>query len=208
MTDPRRAEPTVRLLDRGDRREVVAVLARAFYPDPLFGFFARNRLHEYRLLASVFDTFTADAAPFRQTFVAEVDDSVVGAAVWLPPGAMPRSTRREVTLNAGAARVLATARNRRAGFKLLDAVDKVHPHEPHWYLFLLGTDPLVQGRGVGGRLLQPVLDRCDAEGLPAYLETQKEANLAFYGRHGFAVEQLIEPLGAPRIWTMRRPAKG
>ena len=28
---------------------------------------------------------------------------------------------------------------------------------------------------------------CDREGLPAYLETGKERNLAFYGRHGFRV---------------------
>ena len=44
---------------------------------------------------------------------------------------------------------------------------------------LLGTDPLVQGKGVGGQLLQPALDRADADGVPCYLETQKERNLSF-----------------------------
>ena len=35
----------------------------------------------------------------------------------------------------------------RAG--LLDAVGRAHPHEPpHWYLMLLGTDPVLQGRTV------------------------------------------------------------
>ncbi len=186
---------------------MVAMMARAFFPDPLFGFFARGRLHEYHLLAGIFSSFASDAAPFRQTYIAAADDHVLGAAVWLPPEAMPRSRRREMMLNARSARLLATGRNRRMGLALLDAVAKAHPHEPHWYLALLGTDPLVQGRGIGGRLLQPILERCDAEGLPAYLETQKESNLAFYGRHGFTVDNTIELEGAPRVWTMLRPPK-
>ena len=64
---------------------------------------------------------------------------------------------------------------------------RVHPHEPHWYLAVLGTDPSFQRTGAGTALLEPVLARVDAEGLPAYLETQKEANLAWYGRFGFDV---------------------
>ena len=110
-------------------------------------------------------------------------------------------------LNARAARVLATGRNRVTGFRLLDAIDKVHPKEPHWYLLLLGADPLMQGRGIGGQLMRPVLDCCDREGLPAYLETQKESNLAFYERYGFAVERKLEVRGAPPVWTMRREPK-
>jgi GNAT superfamily N-acetyltransferase len=69
---------------------------------------------------------------------------------------------------------------------------------------LLGADPLVQGKGVGSRLLQEGVARADADGLPCYLETQKEANLAFYGRHGFAVRDTIEVPGAPTVWTMQR----
>ena len=52
--------------------------------------------------------------------------------------------------------------------------------------------------------MRPVLERCDRDGLPAYLETQKESNLAFYERCGFAVERKLEVRGAPPVWTMRR----
>jgi len=204
VSDVRAAEVGVRLLERPDLRGVVPALARAFFPDPLFGFFARSPRHEYDLLPAVFQAFCRDAVHAGEIWAAQAGSRTVGAAVWLPPGAMPRPARREVALNLRAARVLAGARNRVAGFKLLDAVDKVHPPEPHWYLFLLGTDPSVQGRGIGGRLLAPVLARCDAEGLPAYLETQKESNLAFYGRHGFELTKLLEVGGAPPIWTMTR----
>jgi len=159
------------------------------------------------MLASVFDACVRDGLPFEETLVAAAGARIVGCAVWLPPGAMPRTAARNATLNARAARLLVSGRNRISGLRLLDAVDKVHPKEPHWYLFLLGTDPVMQGRGIGGRLMQPVLDRCDAEGLPAYLETQKESNLAFYGRMGFEVGQKLEHAGAPPIWTMTRPPR-
>ena len=35
--------------------------------------------------------------------------------------------------------------------------------------------------------MQPVLERCDADGIPAYLESTKERNVGFYEQHGFAV---------------------
>lgn len=206
MSDPRLAAIEIRRAgsSRHEAEAAIAVLARAFYPDPLFGFFARGPLQEYHMLAGIFEAFSRDAAPYRETYTATVDDRVVGSAVWVPPGAMPRSKRREAVLNARAARLLSMGRNRRVGFALLDAVDKVHPHEPHWYLLLLGTDPLMQGRGIGGRLLTPVLTRCDADGVPAYLETQKESNLPFYERHGFAVAEVITLPDAPKVWTMHR----
>lgn len=187
--------------------ELIAVLARAFYFDPVFGFFAKDQLHEYRLLASIFEAFTADTNAFDTTWVATAGHQMVGAAVWLPPEGMPRSKRREAALNLRALRILARARNKAAGFKLLDAMDKHHPHEPHWYLMLLGTDPIVQRRGVGSRLLKAGMDRADADGLPCYLETQKEENLAFYGPHGFEVQQVIDLPATPKVWTMQRAPK-
>jgi GNAT superfamily N-acetyltransferase len=80
--------------------------------------------------------------------------------------------------------------------------------EPHWYLWVLGVDPPRQGQGVGSALLQPVLARADGEGLPCYLETQKERNVPFYQKHGFEV--VVEddlPDGGLHSWTMKRPPK-
>jgi GNAT superfamily N-acetyltransferase len=87
----------------------------------------------------------------------------------------------------------------------MQAVERHHPHVPHWYLAVLGTDPPRQGCGVGSSLLEPVLSRCDAEGLPAYLESSKERNVPFYARHGFEVTKTIDlPGGGPRLWLMWR----
>ena len=85
-------------------------------------------------------------------------------------------------------------------------MDKHHPMgRPHAYLWFLGVTHAAQGHGVGSRLLKVATDRLDANGRPAYLETQTERNLALYRRHGFEVisEHRPRPDG-PMLWSMWR----
>ena len=56
----------------------------------------------------------------------------------------------------------------------------------------------------GTALIRPGLELCDREGLPAYLETGKERNLAFYGRHGFRVTDEVRLPKGPPVWFMWR----
>jgi hypothetical protein len=49
-----------------------------------------------------------------------------------------------------------------------------------------------------------VLQRCDEEGVVAYLETQKEENVAYYARHAFELIDKIEVAGVPPVWTLSR----
>ena len=44
----------VRRMRADDRREIVAVAARAFWHDPLLDFFSADLLHEYRVLPTMF----------------------------------------------------------------------------------------------------------------------------------------------------------
>ena len=90
------------------------------------------------------------------------------------------------------------------GFRLLQEVDRRHPKDPLLYLGLLATDPTVQGLGLGTALLAPVLKQCDEEGIFAYLETQKESNVSWYARSGFAVTDEVRLPGTPTIWCLRR----
>ena len=127
--------------------------------------------------------------------------------MWLPPGAYPRSLRRELMTYVRTCPTLVhTGKRIGRAFALLSAVDKAHHelHEPHYYLAILGTDPQFQRTGAGTAVLAPVLERCDTEGLPAYLETQKEENIAYYARHRFELVQKIEITGCPPIWTLLR----
>ena len=64
--------------------------------------------------------------------------------------------------------------------------------EPHWYLSVLGTSsrPAEQGT-LGGKVLAPMLNRCDRIGELAYLESTNPANVGFYRRHGFESSRRI-----------------
>ena len=189
---------------------VIASLGRAFFDDPLFGYFVPNLVHQTKGLLGFMSGAVKDASPFGEVWVAHADGKVAGAAVWLPPGAYPRSTKREIMTNVRAVPAFARAGGRVGqSLKLLASVDKAHKDvgAPHFYLAVLGSDPAFQRMGAGTAVLAPVLERCDAEGLPAYLETQKEENIAYYARHRFDLVQKLEVKGCPPIWTLRRDPK-
>ena len=83
-------------------------------------------------------------------------------------------------------------------------IDGAHPSEPHYYLAVLGTEPELQGGGIGSALMRPVLDMCDRDEVPAYLESSKERNIAFYARHGFRVTREMKLPKGPPVWLMWR----
>jgi GNAT superfamily N-acetyltransferase len=60
---------------------------------------------------------------------------------------------------------------------------RLHPPYPHWYLETMGVDPAAQRKGLGGRLLKPVLEIADRARVDCYLETADHANVEYYGRH-------------------------
>lgn len=82
-----------------------------------------------------------------------------------------------------------------------------HPTEPHWYLGGIGVVPELQGRGHGSALLRRGLERCDRDGLPAYLEASNARNRPLYERHGFEVIGEIQAADSPSVWPMLRPPR-
>ena len=65
---------------------------------------------------------------------------------------------------------------------------------------ILGVEPDAQGQGLGSQVLRPMLDRCDSEGVPAYLESSKATNVPFYERHGFRnIEESARSLELVRV---------
>jgi GNAT superfamily N-acetyltransferase len=67
----------------------------------------------------------------------------------------------------------------------------------------------LQGRGLGAALLAPVLERCDGERKPAFLEASSPRNRALYERHGFEVmEEFALGRDAPPQWRMWREPNG
>ena len=93
--------------------------------------------------------------------------------------------------------------------RAIAALESNHPVEEHYYLPFVGVEPEWQGRGLGVALMRPVLDRCDQEKVPAYLEASSPRNRALYERHGFDVtEEFYLGAGSPPLWRMWRAPNG
>ncbi|MGW4351494.1 GNAT family N-acetyltransferase [Nocardia sp. NPDC004582] len=196
---------TVRPAHLSDIPELSRVLGIAFSDDPLISWLIRDDATRARRAAALF------AAQARHHFIplggVEVAcndaNSIVGAALWAPPGhwhVPDAATLRQLPALA----VVFRHRLLTAG-RLAETMASEHPREPHWYLAVIGTLPGVRGQGFGQALLNSRLDRCDADGLPAYLESSKPDNVPYYERFGFDVTGTLDATrGGPPLWPMWR----
>jgi ribosomal protein S18 acetylase RimI-like enzyme len=182
------------------RVEVSATLADALASDPVFSWLfpsERRRGPKMRRLFALELAYWVFPAGGR----ALTTDGVRGANVEIPP----RSSTMTVPLPGavGLLRVFGIGLCRAA--RLQAFFDRNHPQEPHYYIRTLGVATRFQGQGLGTALLQPTLDRCDRECVPAYLEASTERSAALYQRLGFIhLGELRIPDGGPPFWPMLR----
>lgn len=205
VTRPAATGVQVRKATDADSARLIATMARAFDDDPIANWFAaqdKRRAHRvYEFMRISFEKLTFKHGDVWTT------DGIEGGAFWNPPNTWKMGFLQQLMLTPDMAKV--TTWKRLPGIlKGLSAIEAGHPHEPHYYLLALGVEPDLQGRGIGTQLMAPVLETCDREGIPAYLESSKERNVPLYERNGFKVTQeLVVPFGGPKIWLMWRDPK-
>ena len=193
-----------RVAGPADLETVTTIIALSFAEDPAWGpAFGGAPGPEAR--RDIWRTYVAAAIRFPWTWLSAGDEAT---SVWFPPGEDEMTADqwdgfvailREHLGDGDADRVVA----------LFGRFEAAHPRaEPHYYLSLLGTHPDHRGAGHGMRLLADDLERIDAAGMPAYLESTNPANNARYGRVGFEVVGSFEGyLPGTAITTMWRPAR-
>ncbi len=192
----------VRPAGPADLGRLAGTLAAAFGDDPLFSYLLPPGVRSRdRRVRRVFEVDGARSLAHGGLWTTADGD---GAAVWFPPEHW-RGTSRE-DLRELPAWLRIGGRQMRA-FQGVRSALYAHHRElpPHWYLLYVGTRPERQGQGLGAALLDAVLERCDADGLPAYLEATCPRNVPLYRRHGF-VERgtLALPAGCPPMLPMWR----
>lgn len=189
----------VRPVEPDEQDAFYAMLARAFEDDPVSEYLFPDPGSRLRRLRSFYRSMMGSMAVHGRL---DTTDGIAGGAIWMAPNPpKPRGAALASMLLRSAwqlrGRVL-------AGLSLGRTLEEVHEPRPHWYLAMLGTDPVHQRSGVGSALLAPVLERCDRDGTLAYLESSKEQNLPFYRRHGFEVQREVQIEGGPKLWPMLR----
>ena len=203
------AKEPIRLL-KSQKSQAAGILARAFLIDPAYTTLFPDQAERERALEWLFGAVIGYSMVYG---LIHTTPAVEGAACWLSPGNTEITLWRILRTGLGLQRAVArfNPQSRQDFLAALAYMDEIHKREvpgPHWYLWALGVEPGCQGQGIGSRLIAPVLARADEAGVPCYLETQTERNVAFYQRRGFEVVSDGEPPGQGiRIWTMLREAQ-
>ncbi|MEW1646921.1 GNAT family N-acetyltransferase [Streptomyces sp. NPDC091219] len=191
----------IRVAGEGDRELVVRLLDEAFQDDPVSGWVfpdaAYRRTTHHRLMAAFVDVVLADGR-------IDLTEDGAACALWLsvPGEAHPaadgvdEAVELRESVDPGNARVETIAR----------LVADSHPAgRAHEYLWMIAVAPGRQGEGLGAALVRHVLDRCDREGLPAYLEASSERSAKLYERLGYTfTDRALDLPDGPRMYPMWR----
>jgi ribosomal protein S18 acetylase RimI-like enzyme len=196
----------LRSLGKDDVVAAGGLLGRAFRDAPGYAsvFSHLDEERRARTIVRIKTTFAATAVKHQVADGAFVDGTLAGVALSMAPGMWPVPARVFARMVWGSLTL-----GPRALGNLLRAdkhMQKHHLRERHHYLFVLGVEPEMQGRGIGKALLAQIAERADRDGVPCYLETDKEKNVRIYRAAGYEVvsDENVATRPPFRLWTMLR----
>jgi GNAT superfamily N-acetyltransferase len=177
------------------------VLAEAFMEDPIFSWLIPNDARRQARLRHYFGIELRHFALPRGRV--ETTEDLAGAMLSLPPGKwrvpLPATLLHGSVFGARIAKAASMG-------ACMEWRHMRLARGPHYYVRDIGVHPDIQGRGLGSALMRPTLDRCDREGLPAYIEASSERSAALYARLGFQLIEELRVWGSPPLRLMLRPA--
>ncbi|MGW1719895.1 GNAT family N-acetyltransferase [Streptomyces sp. NPDC002156] len=198
----------IRTADERDRELVVRLLDDAFQNDPVSGWIFPDPAHRRATHPVLVGAFVDIVLAEGRVDLAE-DGSA--CALWLPMPADGHAEASEGDVqgdegdDAVRLREAIDPGNERVEL-LVRLTEEIHPSgSAHEYLWMIGVAPDSQCQGLGAAILQHALDRCDREGVAAYLEASSARSGKLYERLGF--DHLGSPLDlpdGPRMWPMWR----
>jgi GNAT superfamily N-acetyltransferase len=188
--------PGIRSADRSDKDRFAATMTMAFSADPA----ARWAWPDpYQFITVFVPLVTLFGGKSLDHGTAYVIGDFAGVAQWLPPGVEPDDAPIADLFE----RHMSEPKLSEVLF-LFEQMAGFHPREPHWYIPLIGVDPVFQGLGYGTQLMRQGLIACDRDQQLAYLEATSLTNRQFYERHGFRVLGEIRSGDSPPLFPMLR----
>lgn len=187
------------------KSQAAQTLTRAFQDDPMFTYIFPDADQRKKSLAWQWEAVIGYSLVYGEVYTTP---DVDGVACWLKPGNTRVTVWRMIRTGIQLQRAFESFRGktRRVSMEVMNYLDQVHERlisGPHWYLWALGVDPIRQGQGIGGKLIQPVLNLAEQMGVACYLETLTKENLAFYQKCGFEIVRAGElPGHGLKAWMM------
>ena len=189
-----------RLATPSEAATAAGILARAFGRDPVLAEFIAEGSRRTERAQRYFELeCRLTLSGYGEVWL---DDDGLAAAIWRRPGGYPEPLGAQLRM--APRYLLLFPRQFLRASRAMNAMARVHPREPHWYLMAVGVVPEAMGQGRGTALLEPVLRRCDEERVPAYLEASTADNARLYERLGFEPREEIEILDGVRVRPMWR----
>ncbi|MEU9228709.1 GNAT family N-acetyltransferase [Streptomyces massasporeus] len=194
----------IRTAGEGDRELIVRLLDDAFQDDPVSGWVfpgSADRRAKHPALMAAFTDIVLAAGRI------DVTEDGSACALWLPVPADEGQGEGDAGDDEGPAQVREAVDPDNERIEVIGRLTAaVHPAgRAHEYLWMIGVAPGRQGEGLGTALIEAVLDRCDREGLPAYLEASSARSRALYERLGFElVGPVLDLPDGPAMWPMWR----
>jgi len=191
------------VLEKTQINQATETLVAAFDKDPIYEYILSDtKSKKYEISRNVWDATLRYAQPYNHIYTTP---GVKGIAAWIPPGNYPLNVWRLLRVGFYKLPFLVSFKGLKKFISLFSLIEKYHEQDmfqPHWYLFALGVSEVYQGQGIGGLLIEPILQQASEEKLPCYLETSTERAVRFYQRHGFEIIRTGEK--PVKFWTMKR----
>ncbi len=192
-------------ITQNDLPKACSVLAAAFHDDPLWNAVLRGKSDVHRRLVTLFEVPVRYCLRYGK--VLATSENLEGVMGVLPGSHVDMSLLRILRsgcLPVGLRIGLSTIIRMQPLEKILTPDRRLHLQgRSYLYVFFVGVHPAFQHKGFGGKLVDRVIESASHQGLPVYLETETEANVAWYEKKGFRLLKKIV-LGTLKVpmWEM------
>jgi ribosomal protein S18 acetylase RimI-like enzyme len=192
-------------LQKRDVAQAGAVLADAFQHDPVWNAIFDDAGPQQRAYA--FETPVRYCLRYGEVYAPSA--GLEGVAAWVPGALADMTFWRVVRSGAmwpGMRIGTQIARKMAPVFRPIEVDRKAHMRDrPYMYLQVIGVATALQGQGLGGKMLRPLIEQSEQAGIALYLETETEKNVGMYERYGFQVlKEITLPIIHLPMWEMVR----
>lgn len=169
--------------EKNDKPLVIEILAKSFNSNSSVNYIIKQDSKREKRIRALMDYSFEVCSAFGDVFLS--DDKKACALIVYPD--KKKTTLKSILLDIKLIFQAVGLGNISKTLKREKLITTIQPKVPMSYLWFIGVDPLTQGRGIGSKMLQEIIDYSNSNNRPIYLETSTVKNLPWYEKFGFEV---------------------
>lgn len=169
--------------EKNNKPLVIEILAKSFNSNSSVNYIIKQDSKREKRIRALMDYSFEVCSAFGDVFLS--DDKKACALIVYPD--KKKATLKSILLDIKLIFQAVGLGNISKTLKREKLITTIQPKVPMSYLWFIGVDPLTQGRGIGSKMLQEIIDYSNSNNRPIYLETSTVKNLPWYEKFGFEV---------------------